>query len=114
MKKKIITILFALPILLSAVPAFAALSTTPAGSSNFNDLQITVTSLDNRRVILVDPAGTVVGDTIEQAAEKVGLPIIQNYKRTDLSWVEMERNFHLDSMPEWDGTLPSDEKYADK
>jgi hypothetical protein len=63
MKKKIITALFFLPILLSAAPVFAALSTTPAASANFNDLQITVTGLDNRRVILVGPYGLVVGDT---------------------------------------------------
>lgn len=63
MKKLFITISLALPILLSAVPAFAALSTTPASSANFNDLQITVTSLDNRRVILVNPSGIVSGDT---------------------------------------------------
>ena len=63
MKKKIITILFFLPILLSAAPVFAALSTTPASSATFSDLQITVTSVDNRRVILVDPTGIVVGDT---------------------------------------------------
>jgi hypothetical protein len=63
MKKNIITILFALPILLSAAPVFAALSTTPASSANFTDLQITITSVDNRRVILVGPTGLVVGDT---------------------------------------------------
>ena len=63
MKKNIITILFALPILLSAAPVFAALSTTPASSANFNDLQITVTSNDNRRVLLIDPAGIISGDT---------------------------------------------------
>jgi hypothetical protein len=63
MKKIIITISLVLPILLSAVPVFAALSTVPVGSTNFNDLQVTVTSLDNRRVILVDPSGIVVGDT---------------------------------------------------
>ncbi len=63
MKKNIITILFFLPILLSAAPVFAALSTTPASSATFSDLQITVTSVDNRRVILVDPTGIVVGDT---------------------------------------------------
>jgi hypothetical protein len=63
MKKKIITILFAIPILLSAAPVFAALSIAPVASTNFNDLQITVTSLDNRRVILVGPSGLVVGDT---------------------------------------------------
>jgi hypothetical protein len=63
MKKITITILLALPILLSAAPVFAALSTTPASSDNFNALQITVTSNDNRRVILVDYAGIVVGDT---------------------------------------------------
>lgn len=63
MKKKIITILFAIPILLSAAPVFAALSTTPASSANFSDLQITISLYDNRRVILVDPTGIVSGDT---------------------------------------------------
>lgn len=63
MKKAIITISLVLPILLSAVPAFAALSSVPASSQNFSDLQITITGLDNRRVILVGPAGIVVGDT---------------------------------------------------
>ncbi len=63
MKKIIYTILLLLPILLSAAPAFAALSTTPASSDNLNSLQITVTGNDNRRVILVDYAGIIVGDT---------------------------------------------------
>jgi len=63
MKKKIITILLALPILLSAAPVFAALSTTPASSATFSDLQITVSLYDNRRVILVNPTGIISGDT---------------------------------------------------
>jgi hypothetical protein len=63
MKKVFITISLILPVLLSAVPAFAALSTSPASGSNFNALQITLTGNDNKRVILVDYAGIVVGDT---------------------------------------------------
>ena len=63
MKKIFITISLLLPLALSATPVFAALSSSPASSQNFNDLQVTVTGLDNRRVILVDPAGIVVGDT---------------------------------------------------
>jgi hypothetical protein len=63
MKKIIITISLVIPILLSAAPVFAALSTAPVGSTNFNDLQITVSGLDNRRIILVDPTGIIVGDT---------------------------------------------------
>jgi hypothetical protein len=63
MKKILLTISLIIPILLSAVPAFAALSTTPASSINFNDLQVTVSGLDNRRIMLVGPAGTIVGDT---------------------------------------------------
>lgn len=63
MKKIFITISLILPILLSAVPAFAAFSTTPASGSDFNALQITLSGNDNKRVILVDYAGIVVGDT---------------------------------------------------
>jgi hypothetical protein len=63
MNKSLITISLVIPILLSAAPVFAALSTAPAGSTNFNDLQITVSGLDNRRIILAGPAGKVVGDT---------------------------------------------------
>ena len=63
MKKIIITISLILPLVLTALPAFAALSTSPASGDNFNNLQITVTGNDNRRIILVDYAGIVVGDT---------------------------------------------------
>ena len=63
MKKIFITISLIVPILLSAAPAFAALSTTPASSADFSALRITISTLDNRRVILVGPAGLIVGDT---------------------------------------------------
>jgi len=63
MKKIFITISLILPILLSAVPAFAALTTAPASGSSFNALQITLSGNDDKRVILVDNAGIVVGDT---------------------------------------------------
>jgi hypothetical protein len=63
MKKLLITISLVIPLALSALPAFAALSTTPASSTNFNDLQINVSGLDDWRVILVGPNGLVIGDT---------------------------------------------------
>ena len=63
MKKILITISLVIPLALSALPAFAALSTTPASSANFNDLQINVSGLDDWRVILVGPNGLVIGDT---------------------------------------------------
>ena len=63
MKKILITISLVIPLALSALPAFAALSTAPASSANFNDLQINVSGLDDWRVILVGPDGLVIGDT---------------------------------------------------
>ncbi len=63
MKKILITISLIIPLALSALPAFAALSTTPTSSANFNDLQINVSGLDDWRVILVGPDGLVIGDT---------------------------------------------------
>jgi len=63
MKKLFITISILIPLALSALPAFAALSTSPASSINFSDLQIAVTSNDSRRVVLVNYAGMIVGDT---------------------------------------------------
>lgn len=56
--------------------------------------------------------GILIADTIEQAAEKVGLPIVQGHAlpNSPTAWVELERSYHLDAMPEWDGKLkPEDE-----
>lgn len=60
-----------------------------------------------------DQIGIIVADSIEQAVEKVGLPIVQRHDVANppVSWVEMEQNFHLDSIPEWNGTLPDDASY---
>ena len=60
-----------------------------------------------------DQLGIIIADTIEQAAERVGLPITQSWEmftpNLKDSWLHLERNFHLDAIPEWDGKLPPDE-----
>lgn len=60
-----------------------------------------------------DQIGIIIADTIERAAEKVGLPIVQGWDPLTPaikdSWLELEHNFHLDSIPEWDGKLPKEE-----
>ena len=55
--------------------------------------------------------GIVIADSIEQAAEKVGLPITQSHAlpNSPTSWAEMDNNYHLDLIPEWDGTFPEEE-----
>ncbi len=58
--------------------------------------------------------GIVIADTIEQAAEKVGLPIIFSVKSPESAtdYVEMTRGYELEPMPEWDGKLEDDKSEA--
>ncbi len=47
----------------SPLLAFAAMSSSPASGSSLSAISVTVSSTDNKRVILVDPNNNVVGDT---------------------------------------------------
>lgn len=63
--KKVLLVIASVGVVASPLLAFASLSTSPPSGTSFSQLQVTLTSNDNRRAVIADGNGNIIADTAQ-------------------------------------------------